>query len=51
MNPGMNHSGVNHSGVNPGMKMAAALLAAVIFAGPSILYFKYQRPAVSDLSR
>jgi Protein of unknown function (DUF3999) len=26
------------------MKIAAALLAAVIFAGPSIPYFKYQRP-------
>jgi hypothetical protein len=40
----MNHSGMSRSGVNPGMKMAAALLAAVIFAGPSIPYFKYQRP-------
>ncbi|HZE80325.1 MAG TPA: DUF3999 family protein [Candidatus Polarisedimenticolia bacterium] len=44
MNPGVNHSGMNHSGANPGMKMAAALLATVIFAGPSIPYFKYQRP-------
>jgi len=44
MNPGVNHSGMNHSGANPGMKMAAALLAAVILAGPSIPYFKYQRP-------
>ena len=26
------------------MKIAAALLAAVILAGPSIPYFKYQRP-------
>ena len=30
--------------MNPGVRMAAALLAAVIFAGPSIPYFKYQRP-------
>jgi hypothetical protein len=44
MNPGMNHSGVSHSGVTPGMKLSAVLLAAVIFAGPSIPYFKYQRP-------
>lgn len=40
----MNHSGVSHSGVNPGMKMGAALLALAIVAGPSIPYFKYQRP-------
>jgi len=26
------------------IKMGAALLAAVIFAGPAISYFKYQRP-------
>src|SRR5712671_4033571 len=41
---GVGHSGISHSGVNPGMKMGAVLLAAVIFAGPSIPYFKYQRP-------
>jgi Protein of unknown function (DUF3999) len=43
----MSHSGVNpgmNLGVNPGMKISAVLLAAVIFAGPSIPYFKYQRP-------
>jgi Protein of unknown function (DUF3999) len=34
---------VSHSGVNPGIKMSAVLLAAVIVAGPSIPYFKYQR--------
>jgi hypothetical protein len=35
---------MNHSSVNPGMKIGAVLLVAVIFAGPSIPYFKYQRP-------
>jgi hypothetical protein len=35
---------MTHSGVNPGMKLGAVLLAAVILAGPSIPYFKYQRP-------
>jgi Protein of unknown function (DUF3999) len=35
---------MNHSRVSPGMKISAVLLAAVIFAGPSIPYFKYQRP-------
>jgi hypothetical protein len=30
--------------VNPGMKMGAVLLAMVLFAGPAIPYFKYQRP-------
>jgi hypothetical protein len=35
---------MSHSGVNPGMKISAVLLVAVIFAGPSIPYFKYQRP-------
>jgi hypothetical protein len=40
----MSHSIMSHSGVNPGMKLSAVLLAAVIFAGPSIPYFKYQRP-------
>jgi hypothetical protein len=34
---------MNH-GMIPGIKISAALLAAVIFAGPSIPYFKYQRP-------
>lgn len=34
---------MSHSGVNPGIKMSAVLLAAVIVAGPSIPYFKYQR--------
>ncbi|MGC2741720.1 MAG: DUF3999 family protein [Candidatus Angelobacter sp.] len=29
---------------NSGLKMGAVLLAAIIFAGPSIPYFKYQRP-------
>src|SRR3979411_102581 len=29
--------------MNPGIKMSAVLLAAVIVAGPSIPYFKYQR--------
>jgi hypothetical protein len=41
---GVIHSGVSHSAVNPGMKLGAVLLATVIFAGPSIPYFKYQRP-------
>lgn len=36
----MRHSSVNHSG----MKMSAVLLAMVMFAGPAIPYFKYQRP-------
>jgi hypothetical protein len=40
----MSHSGMNHSVINPGMKLGAVLLAAVILAGPSIPYFKYQRP-------
>lgn len=40
----MSHSGMNHSVITPGMKLSAVLLAAVIFAGPSIPYFKYQRP-------
>src|SRR5712672_3271464 len=40
----MSHSIMSHSGVNPGMKLSAVLLATVIFAGPSIAYFKYQRP-------
>ena len=49
MSPSVNHSGanqsdLNHSGLNPGMKMGAALLALAVFAGPSISYFKYQRP-------
>jgi len=35
---------MSHSGVNSGMKLGAALLAAVVFAGPAIPYFKYQRP-------
>jgi hypothetical protein len=30
--------------MNPGIKMGAAVLALAIFAGPSISYFKYQRP-------
>jgi len=34
--------------MNPGMKIAAALLAAVILAGPSIPYFKYQRPVQAE---
>src|SRR5436305_15260548 len=41
---GVSHSGMSHSGMNPGMKFSAVLLAAAIFAGPSIPYFKYQRP-------
>jgi Protein of unknown function (DUF3999) len=36
----VNHSGVDHSGV----KMAAVLLATIFLAGPSIPYFKFQRP-------
>ncbi|HZE25549.1 MAG TPA: DUF3999 family protein [Blattabacteriaceae bacterium] len=40
----LNHSGVSHSAINPGMKLSAILLAMVIFAGPAIPYFKYQRP-------
>ncbi|HEY5027196.1 MAG TPA: hypothetical protein VIK39_02210, partial [Candidatus Angelobacter sp.] len=44
----MNHSGVN-PGMNPGMKLGAVLLAAVVFAGPSIPYFKYQRPVQVQL--
>ena len=34
---------MSHS-VNPGMKLGAVLVAMVIFAGPAIPYFKYQRP-------
>ncbi|MFL6390362.1 MAG: DUF3999 family protein [Terriglobales bacterium] len=39
----LNHSGVNHS-VDSGMKLGAVLLAVVFLVGPSIPYFKYQRP-------
>src|SRR6476646_4005967 len=34
---------MSHS-VNPGMKLGTVLVAMVIFAGPAIPYFKYQRP-------
>jgi Protein of unknown function (DUF3999) len=39
-----------NSGANPAMKLSVVLLAAVIVAGPSIPYFKYQRPVQAQPS-
>jgi hypothetical protein len=40
----MSKSGVSYPSINPGMKMGLVLLAAMFLAGPSVPYFKYQRP-------
>lgn len=39
-----------NAGANPAMKLSVVLLAAVIVAGPSIPYFKYQRPVQAQPS-